>query len=50
MERILLQRLGRLIDLDALTRRTHQTSPPRHEYVFTENGLALYLTVARHGP
>lgn len=41
-ESILSQRLSRLIDEDVLTRRRYQEHPPRHEYVLTEKGLALY--------
>lgn len=41
-ESILVQRLGRLMELGVLTRRPYQSNPPRYEYVLTEKGLALY--------
>ncbi|MFF3380478.1 winged helix-turn-helix transcriptional regulator [Streptomyces sp. NPDC002680] len=41
-ESVLSQRLSRLTELGVLTQRGYQVNPPRHEYVFTEKGLALY--------
>ncbi len=41
----LTSRLNGLVDAGVLTKRRYEDSPPRHEYVLTEKGVALRTIV-----